>query len=569
MNNNTVKRIFLEPVKKTSAPLSATTTTGNAVGAVRGGVATSGTGKISRVAAYCRVSTDTSSQETSFDGQVTTYTNLINSTPGWSFAGIYADDGITGTSVEKRPKFLEMIKDCENGKIDLILTKSISRFARNTLECLQYVRHLNNLGVHILFESNNIDTRNDFSEMILTILAAFAQEESRSISENTKWGIRKRFEAGEGRWCLLYGYDKGYKINPEQAAVVQKIFWLYEHRKSMVEIRAWLKKHKIKSPGGADTWTQQSVNSLLMNERYAGDLLLQKYFTENHINHRTLKNNSTQIPSYYIENHHTPIITKKQFERVTAIRSMKRRQHCREDDVMGVCDQYPLGEKLRCPYCGSVLYQRAVHVQVRQGKGWSCERGEKACKEFIIRSQFVESALLRAYNELNVKAVRRKLENNAATNSAKLKRIKKAAEVMLAIKEKIPAFDTIDYWWVDELVDHIEFGEHSKTQRELLRLKALKKARTSEGKEGAAEESVEQAIIDDRTMRVFWRCGIVSTVPSGVLADKDNPRYVAKLFNDAQQREQDNTLTSENGEARIRRGKKVKTDNQQAEDNQC
>ena len=354
------------------------------------------------MAAYCRVSTDTASQETSFEGQVTTYSNLINSTPGWSFAGIYAYDGITGTSAEKRPKFMQMIKDCEAGKIDLILTKSISRFARNTLECLQYVRHLNSLGVHILFESNKIDTRNDFSEMILTILAAFAQEESRSISENTKWGIRKRFEAGESRWCPLYGYNKDYTINTEQAAVVQKIFWLYEHGKSMVEIKAWLKQHKIKSPCGKEKWTQQSINSMLMNERYAGDIVLQKYFTENHISHKNIKNDG-EIQPYYIEKHHKPIITRKQFERVNAIRLMKRRQYCRPGQKgkrFSECDQYPLGEKLRCPHCGSVLYQRAVHVQVRTGTGWSCEKGDDACKKFIIRSRLVEKALLRAYEEL-------------------------------------------------------------------------------------------------------------------------------------------------------------------------
>ena len=531
-----------------------------------------------RVAAYCRVSSKSEEQESSYEIQVAVYTQLINSTPGWTLAGIYADYGITGTLARRRTEFLRMVKDCEAGLIDVILCKSLSRFSRNTLDALSYVRRLKALGIRLIFEKESIDTIDPKSEMLITVFAAFAQEEIHSLSDNVKWGKRKRVENGYELLIPAYGYRKNaegtnYEIIPEEAETVRDIFNMYEHGVSVPQIVNELLARGIKPPyfktSKAEKWDESRIHYIIQNEKYAGDLICQKFYTADYITHRVKRNDKGVVPSRLIKDHHEAIISRKQFERVTAIRSMKRRQHCREDDVMGVCDQYPLGEKLRCPYCGSVLYQRAVHVQVRQGKGWSCERGEKACKEFIIRSQFVESALLRAYNELNVKAVRRKLENNAATNSAKLKRIKKAAEVMLAIKEKIPAFDTIDYWWVDELVDHIEFGEHSKTQRELLRLKALKKARTSEGKEGAAEESVEQAIIDDRTMRVFWRCGIVSTVPSGVLADKDNPRYVAKLFNDAQQREQDNTLTSENGEARIRRGKKVKTDNQQAEDNQC
>ena len=223
------------------------TVASGAAGSGGGNGSGSGDGSPLRVAAYCRVSTDTEEQSTSFNGQVNAYTSLINSNPEWTLAEIYADDGISGTSAQKRPKFMQMIQDCEAGKIDLILTKSISRFARNTLECLSYVRHLNSLGTHIIFENNGIDTRANYSEMLLTILAAFAQEESRSISENTKWGIRKRFEVGEARWSRIYGYDKGYVVNPQEAAVVQKIFNLYEHGMSTNEIGAWLHRCELKA----------------------------------------------------------------------------------------------------------------------------------------------------------------------------------------------------------------------------------------------------------------------------------------------------------------------------------
>ena len=161
-----------------------------------------------RVAAYCRVSTDMEEQLTSFATQIKTYTERITSNPEWELAGIYADEGISGTSAEKRPKFKQMIEDCEHGKIDLILTKSISRFARNTLECLTYARRIQDAGAHICFENDGIDTRSGTSKMLFTLLAGFAEEESRSISENVKWGIRKRFESGKAKWSKLYGYRR-------------------------------------------------------------------------------------------------------------------------------------------------------------------------------------------------------------------------------------------------------------------------------------------------------------------------------------------------------------------------
>ena len=462
---------------------------------------------------------------------------------------------------------MRMIEDCKdpkNRKIDLILTKSISRFARNTVECIDYIRKLSDNGVNIIFESNNIDTRSTYSEMLVTILAAFAQEESRSISENTKWGIRKRFEQGEARWTRIYGYEKGYVINPKEAAVVQKIFSLYEHGMSTKSICKWLKEHDVKNPSGGKTWSQTQICNLLSNERYIGDLLMQKFYTEDHITHRKVKNDFTEIPSYYAENHHTPIVSHKQFQRVQAIRSMRIRQRTRADETMGYNEQYPLGEKLVCPYCGSILYQRDVEVQKEKGSGWCCERGGNPCEQFIIRSRFVNEAILRGYKELNLKLVRTKLDNP---------KLKRAAEVMLGMKEKNPVFEKVDYWWVDELIDHIEFGQHSKTQRELMRERAimeriqkhqLRSSTTdntssntpasdtvsknpTSGADGITVRSTEvgangggagMECIDDRTMRIFWRCGIISTVPSGVCKDKDDPKFVAKLFKKAQEARQ-------------------------------
>ena len=204
-------------------------------------IGTKNVGKI-RVAAYCRVSTDSDEQQMSFDTQVEVYKEKIKADPDWVLAGIYADDGISGTGVARRTDFLRMINDARAGKIDRIITKSISRFARNTLECIQYVRELKALGVTILFEKENIDTGGAFSEMLLTVMAAFAQEESRSLSENIKWGVRKRYEEGTDRGVQIFGYMKNeetgetYIINKKEAGIVQGIFDMYERGSSYMDI---------------------------------------------------------------------------------------------------------------------------------------------------------------------------------------------------------------------------------------------------------------------------------------------------------------------------------------------
>ena len=216
------------------------------------------TQKKRRVAAYCRVSSELEAQEVSFEMQVRVYTEKILANPGWELAGIYADEGVTGTSAAKRTRFMQMIADCEAGKIDCIITKSISRFARNTLECLGFIRKLQKIGVQILFEKEGIDTGSSYSEMILTILAAFSQEESRSISENVKWGIRKRYEDGIDRWAKIYGYaavgEETYRIVKEEAGVIRRIFWSCEHGESTGQIADKLNLEGIPAPGGGASW---------------------------------------------------------------------------------------------------------------------------------------------------------------------------------------------------------------------------------------------------------------------------------------------------------------------------
>lgn len=217
---------------------------------------------VKRVGAYCRVSTDLETQQLSLESQMVGFREKIEKTPGWKLAGIYADEGITGTSARKRPKFNQMVKDAMAGKIDTIITKSISRFARNTVDCVATVRKLRDHGVNVYFEKENLDTSSPASEMVMTILAAFAQEESRSISENLKWGIRKRYEKGEGRWVPVYGYrqdeDGNMVIEPTEAETVQRMFDLYRKGMALPAIVDQLNADGIPSPRGSN-WTVTSA----------------------------------------------------------------------------------------------------------------------------------------------------------------------------------------------------------------------------------------------------------------------------------------------------------------------
>ena len=302
----------------------------------------------SGVAAYCRVSTDNEGQMSSLELQMAAFRTQIELRPDWELVDIYADEGISGTRAEKRPEFQRMIRDCEAGKIDYIITKSISRFARNTLECLQHIRYLQSLGVQLLFEKENIDTGTAFSEMLLTILAAFAQEESRSLSENAKWGIRKRFEAGIPKRTYVFGYtydaEGNYVVVPEQAETVRRIFDLYETgRYSMAKIAKQMMEEKRPS-AYVDNWDASHVHCILTNEKYVGDVLMQKKYTVDHLTHKEVKNRDHVLPSYYVRDHHTPIVGRKQYDRVHKIAELKSSH--------GHPVQYPYGDLLVCPVCG-------------------------------------------------------------------------------------------------------------------------------------------------------------------------------------------------------------------------
>lgn len=272
-----------------------------------------------RVAAYCRVSTEQDEQLNSFENQVTYYTEFITRNPNYELAGIYADEGISGTSTKRREQFNRMIADCEAGKIDLIITKSISRFARNTQDCLNYSRKLKDLGIGITFEKENISTMDSTGELLFTILSSLAQDESRSISENCQWGIRSLFKQGvvHINTNRFYGYDKDEDgrlvINPEQAKVVRWIFESYMDGINPDIIARRLMEQGVPGCMGEPKWTVDTIMGILQNEKHMGDAILQKTFTADYLTKKQVKNEG-QLAQYHVKDDHEAIVSKELWE---------------------------------------------------------------------------------------------------------------------------------------------------------------------------------------------------------------------------------------------------------------
>ena len=348
-----------------------------------------------RVAAYCRVSTEEEEQQSSFEIQVEYYTNKINSHDNWKLVGIFADDGISGVHVKKRTQFLEMIELCKKKKIDLILTKSISRFARNTLECIQYVRMLKRLDIPVIFEKEGINTADMNSELILTFLSSFAQAESESISQNVARGKRMGYKQGKFsfRYTNFLGYRKGAdgqpEIIPEEADAIRMMFQNYLNGDSLLKIKEALESKGFPTATGKKEWTTQAILRILQNEKYMGDVLLQKTFTPNFLEGKSRKNNG-ELPQYYIENNHPAIVTKEIFHRVQeeiARRKSKRpaTQKYSKTNRGKFTSQYALSERLVCGNCG--CYYRRVTWNIHGHKQivWRCisrlEFGKKFCKD--------------------------------------------------------------------------------------------------------------------------------------------------------------------------------------------
>lgn len=366
-------------------------------------------------AAYCRVSTKQEEQHLSYENQCAFYTEYIQSNPEMRFAGIFADEGISGTSTKKRDGFNRMIKQARAGKIDLIITKSISRFARNTVDTLNTVRMLKSIGVGIIFEKEGFDTRKATDEFLLTIFSGLAQAESESISANIKRG--KEWSAKAGNVSIAYGSFLGYRkgpdgrpeIVPEEAAVVEKIYKLFLAGESFQQIALALQEQGIRTARGCETWSFTSIRSILRSEKYKGDALLQKTYIEDCISKRVRKNNG-ELPQYYIENSHPAIIDRKTWDRVQE--ELTRRAGKRKVKEVGTktaqgkySSKYALTELLICGDCGTP-YRRVTWIR-NGGKKfvWRCinrlDYGTKYCKKSpALEEGMVQAAVVRAITEL-------------------------------------------------------------------------------------------------------------------------------------------------------------------------
>lgn len=371
--------------------------------------------KRKRVCAYCRVSTDLEDQRTSYYSQIEHYTSYIKSNKDWEFVGIYADEGITGTQIKKRDDFIRMLDDCKAGKIDMIIAKSISRFARNTVDTLNTVRQLRELDIDVYFEKENIHTLNMDSEMFLTLYSAFAQAESESTSMNVKLGYRAKMKRGEpcgSIQCYGYIWDKNKKeliINEEEARIVRRIFKEYIKGSGSTVIAKMFTKEGIPSPSGGKKWHPSPIKDILRNVKYIGDLCGQKFYVENPISHRQVRNRGQQ-PMYYVKNHHKPIIDRKTWDKAQEIykqRSTKikeGKEYCEKFSM-----RYTFSSMIYCEHCGQTYVRRYTKYKNKDGVVhdhiyWTCSstvsHTSKECgKAVTIRDEEIKSLFVALFNK--------------------------------------------------------------------------------------------------------------------------------------------------------------------------
>ena len=327
-----------------------------------------------RVAAYCRVSTDTDEQATSYDAQIEHYTDYIGKHPGWELAGIYADDGISGTNTKKREEFNRLIDDCMAGRVDMVVTKSISRFARNTLDCLKYIRQLKDKNIAVFFEKEAINTMDAKGEVLLTIMASLAQQESQSLSQNVRLGLQYRYQQGKVQVCTnrFLGYDKdedgNLVINPEEAEVVKRIYREYLGGKSYYQIGQELSADGFRTAAGNDYWLPSTLKKILTNEKYIGDALLQKTITTDFLNKKRVANKGI-VPQYYVEGSHEAIIPRELFMQVQEEMVRRANMETGTGKRRTYSGKYALSHHVFCAHCGDIFRRTCWFL-----KGENCRK---------------------------------------------------------------------------------------------------------------------------------------------------------------------------------------------------
>lgn len=354
-----------------------------------------------RVAAYARVSTDHDEQLTSYEAQVDYYTNYIKGRNDWDFVEVYTDEGITETSTKHREGFKRMVADALSGKIDLIITKSVSRFARNTVDSLTTIRKLKENNIECYFEKENIWTFDGKGELLLTIMSSLAQEESRSISENCTWGQRKRFSDGKVTvpFGHFLGYDRGEDgnlvVNPEQAKIVQRIYGMFLTGVSPMRIAKTLTAEGIPTPGGKSKWNPGNIRNILTNEKYKGDALLQKTYTVDFLTKKK-KVNEGEIQQYYVHNNHEAIIDPETFDMVQTLMAARKPGRNRLSSVS------IFSSKLKCGCCGGWYGLKVWHSNSKYHKTmWQCNHkfDEEKCTSPNLTEEEIKDIFLRTANQ--------------------------------------------------------------------------------------------------------------------------------------------------------------------------
>ena len=356
-----------------------------------------------KVAGYARVSTDSEEQQTSYEAQVDYYTRFIRTNPDWEFAGVYTDEGISALNTKHREGFNKMVADALDGKIDLIVTKSVSRFARNTVDSLSTIRKLKDRGVEVYFEKENIWSFDGKGELLLTIMSSLAQEESRSISDNVTWGQRKRF--ADGKVSMAFGQFLGYRrgpdgrpeIVPEEAQTVRLIYKLFMQGYTVNAISKKLMNDGILTPRGKTVWRNATVISILTNEKYKGDAVLQKKFTVDFLN-KKMKVNEGEVPQYYVTDSHPAIIDRTEWDLVQAEMERRKARGCHVNSLS------PFSSKLFCGDCGTQYGSKVWHSTDKYRRTvWQCNgkyKGDSPCRTPHLYEEDIKTLFIRALSEL-------------------------------------------------------------------------------------------------------------------------------------------------------------------------
>ena len=500
-----------------------------------------------RVAAYCRVSTETDEQATSYEAQIEHYTGFIGNHPGWELAGIYADDGISGTNTKKREEFNRLIDDCMAGQIDMVVTKSISRFARNTLDCLKYIRQLKDKNIPVFFEKEAINTLDAKGEVLLTIMASLAQQESQSLSQNVRLGLQYRYQQGKVQVCTnrFLGYDKdedgNLVINPEEAEVVKRIYREYLEGKSYYAIGQGLTADGIRTAAGSDYWLASTLKKILTNEKYIGDALLQKTITTDFLNKKRVANKGI-VPQYYVENSHEAIIPRDLYLQVQEEMVRRARLETGTGKRRVYSGKYALSHLVYCAHCGDIYRRTQWWIRGEKIPVWRCiSRIEKRkanvdCPSRTIYEKDMHAAVVTAFNQLIAQkdeflpgmklAMERAMLTSNSPRVAEIderlealqKELLKKANAKQGFEELADEIDSLREEKQDLLVEEANRAGMKQRMDELEAFLAEQTTEVTEYDEGLVRQLIEKITVYDDHLAFEFKSGLETVVQMQALS---------------------------------------------------